>query len=105
MSFKENPKHIYKQQQKTSLMIQEAQRKKKTHKLAMKESTLLSTPQPTSSLDQIHKILKHIEINGREPKFKRHNTVWIDCSLLKKLKNCIGAAVVFETNMNNYYRH
>jgi ribonuclease HI/ribosome-binding protein aMBF1 (putative translation factor) len=81
-------------------------RQKKTHKFAIKESSLLSAAQPTSSLDQIHEILEHIEIYGHLPKFKRHNTASTDGSLLKtNPKNCTGAAVVFETNMNNYYRN
>jgi hypothetical protein len=51
MPLKENQKHIYKQQQKTPLTIKEAQTLKKTHKFAMKKSSLLFTPQSASSLD------------------------------------------------------
>jgi hypothetical protein len=44
-------------------------------------------------------------MNGHEPKFKRHKTAWTDRSLLiTNSNNCMGADVVFETDMKNYYR-
>jgi hypothetical protein len=64
MSFKENPKHIHKRVQKTPLTIRETQNRKKAHKIARTDGSILKT----------------------------------------NSKNCIGAAVVFKTNMNNYYR-
>jgi hypothetical protein len=69
MSFKENPKNIHKREQKIPLTIKEAQTRKKAHKIASKNSTLLSTANPISSLDGIHKILEHLEMNRHEPKF------------------------------------
>jgi hypothetical protein len=97
MSFKENPKHIHKREQNTPLTIEEAKIRKRTHRLAIKEATLLSSAQPTSSLDRIHEIIEHIEMNGKEPKFKRYNTAWTDGSLLKtNSKKCMGAAVVWK---------
>jgi hypothetical protein len=74
----------------------------------MKESTLLSTAKPSSSIDQIHKIQEHIEMNGHEPKFERHNTAWTDGSLLKKKtqkKKTAQALLSYsKTDLNNYYR-
>jgi hypothetical protein len=87
MSFKENPKHSHKQEQKTFLTIKEAQTRKKAHKITTKNSTLLSDAQTKSSQDRIHEILEHVEMNSLEQKFKRHNTAWTDGSLLKTNSN------------------
>jgi hypothetical protein len=107
-SFKQKPKHIHKQEQKTPLTIKEAQTRKKAHKKATKNSTLLSNAQPTSLLDQIQEILKHVEINALKPKFKRHNTAWKNISQLKTaqktawaLLSCLKLTWITTTEINS----
>jgi hypothetical protein len=71
MSFKEKTKAHPQRRTKKPLCDQRSTDKEKSTKNSHENSTLLSKAQPTSSLDQILKILEHVKMNGHKIKVQK----------------------------------